>query len=302
MKIGFVHKGFSYLPELYAYCSYFNRLDDIEASIISNNEMIEKNNEHYDLIWKFPGIDLKRDFKDSKVIHEYNSISTGDFVYLKNYLKKIFNLKPDARVFLNDEVKKGYGMNDDVPYIKRDMGISKHFFVNHEKKEYDFVYVGAMGKSRGLIHGLKPFTSFLKNRTILLIGKPNDALYQQYKQYANIIFIGKLSYEQVPSIASKAMYGYNFIPDVYPFNIQTSTKLLEYCAMGLNIVTTDYHWVRQFEQQNGGRFFKLQPDMKNFTNDSLEKFRFETPDVSHLEWDHILDRLGIAEFVKRIVN
>jgi len=302
LKIGFVKNGKSFLPEVSAYVAYLNQQDNIEAITILTAEINDLPMTNIDLLWKFPGLDIKKYSRETKIIHEYNSLSTGHFAMLKNYVKKTCNVKPHGRIFLNELVEKEFKMKNNVPKIHRDMGISKDFFIKTSKKEYDFVYVGAMGSGRGTADALKPFTTTLKDNTILLIGNPTNELYKSFKDYKNIIFSGALPYHEVPLLASKAEYGLNYMPDVYPFNLQASTKLLEYCALDLKIVTTDYTWVNNFERKTQGRFFKLQRNLANLTMTNLNSFEFVTPDVSYLEWNLLLERVKLMEFIKLVME
>lgn len=302
LKISFVHSEKSYLPEINAYEAYFNEQEGIEAQIITNNELKEMKSNDFDVLWKFPGMDMRRNFKDVKVIHEYNSLSTGYFPSFKNYLKKHYNIIPDGKVFLNEKVESDLKTKDKMPAIIRDMGIAKQFFLQNTKKEFDFVYVGAMGKGRELEFALQPFTTTLKHKSMLLIGQPNDDLYAQYKNHSNIIFTGVMPYTEIPSIASKAIYGFNYMPDIYPFNVQASTKLLEYCALGLKVVTSDYHWLREFEKHREGRFFKLNADLANFTQNELDNFSFMTPNLQDLEWHQLLDNINLLGFLNQVVH
>lgn len=300
LKVGLIDTQKSYLPEIYAYHSYLNMQSQIEASIIKATDIKEYKDGDFDVIWKFPGLDFKRDFKTTKVIHEYNSLSVGSFVQLKNFLKKRGNIRPDGRVFLNQFIENELNFKDQIPSIKRDMGISKDFFIKTHKKEYDFVYLGTMDKSRNLHLALQPFVTDLKGKTIVLIGDPEEELYNEYKKYKNIIFTGRVAYKKVAEIAAKAEYGYNYIPNIYPFNVQTSTKLLEYCAMGLKIVTTSYEWVDKFELDSGGSFFRLNSNLSNLTIEELNKFPFNTPDVLTFEWNRLLSQIKLIDFINKI--
>ena len=96
---------------------------------------------------------------------------------------------------------------------------------------------------------------------------------------------------------AKARYGLNIMPDVAPFNIQTATKVLEYSAVGLPIVTTDYKWINDFEENKKCRFFKLNNDLSNLSLEALEQFSFVTPDIKELSWDNIIRESKIFSFL-----
>ena len=294
-KILMLSSGKAILPEINAYKKYitgYQIVDSRELDIINFND--------FDLIWKFMGVDFTRK-KDLPVIHEYASLSTGKFPKLKNEIKRVFNIKPKVRIFLNKNVKNEFSFNDKIPYIYRDMGIDECFFIKTEKKNYDFVYVGSMSNDRGIVNILEKFAQDLKNSSLLMIGEPDKSLYESYKKFSNIVFTGKLKYQDVPKIASQAEYAINYIPNKYPYNLQTSTKLLEYVAMDLKIITTDYFWVNEFEKNRKMKLYRISADSKNFNINELKKFKFKNTDISDLQWKRIINNSNINNIVKQII-
>lgn len=295
-KILMLSSGKAILPEINAYKKYitdYQMVDSRELDIIDFND--------FDLVWKFMGIDFARK-KDIPVIHEYASLSTGNFPKIKNKVKKLFNVKPNLRIFLNENVKKGFNFNDKVPYIYRDMGIDECFFIKNENKNYDFVYVGSMSNDRGIVNILEKFAQDLKTNSLIMIGEPDKSLYEVYKKYSNIIFTGKLNYYDVPEIASEAEYAINYIPDKYPYNLQTSTKLQEYVAMNLKVITTDYQWVNDFEKERGMKFYKISNDLRELDKREIIKFSFINNDIFDLEWKQVIEKSNINKFLGQIFD
>lgn len=178
------------------------------------------------------------------------------------------------------------------------MGIDEKFIkARNTNKEYDFIYVGSISKSRGIDKLLKIFTEN-KNGKLCLVGEVEDVIYNMYKNNKDIIFTGKVTYAEVPEIASKAIYGINYIPNKYPFNIQTSTKLLEYLALDLKVITTDYKWIRQFEKQHECSFFKLDPFNLEFNIDKIEKHEFKSNfKAEEFLWDNIIEKAGLKKML-----
>lgn len=296
INVAFLHEGKSYMPEISSYVSYLNRTEDIRATVVTDAKLIDN---QYDLVWKVMGLDFKRT-GDYALIHEYNTITVGKYSSLKDLIKRYANTKPDGRVFQNFDVLKTYHFNDNVPFIYRDMGINAQYYdLPNVEKEYDFVYVGTMDASRELDKMLEAF-KHNPDLSIVLIGTPNEALVESYGHLDNVHFEGRVDYEKLPQIANKARYGMNYIPDIYPFNIQTSTKLLEYCAMGLDIVTTDYKWINDFEASHEAQFFKLNSDLSNLTRENLEAFNFQSPDLKNMEWGNHFDEIGLVDFIKTV--
>lgn len=294
-KILMLSSGKAILPEINAYKKYitdYQIVDSRELDIIDFTE--------FDLIWKFMGTDIFRKL-DIPVIHEYASLSTGKFPKLKNEIKKVFNIKPKVRIFLNKNVKNEFGFNDKIPYIYRDMGIDECFFIKNEKKNYDFVYVGSMSNDRGIVNILEKFTQDLKNSSLLMIGEPDKSIYEAYKKYSNIVFTGKLKYQDVPKIASQAEYAINYIPDKYPYNLQTSTKLLEYIAMNLKVITTDYLWVNEFEKEREMKFYRVLNDLRELDEKNLRNFNFKNTNIKDRLWKNIIDKSKVKKQIDKII-
>lgn len=294
-KILMLSSGKAILPEINAYKKYitdYQIVDSRELDIIDFTE--------FDLIWKFMGTDIFRKL-DIPVIHEYASLSTGKFPKLKNEIKRVFNIKPKVRIFLNKNVKNEFGFNDKIPYIYRDMGIDECFFIKNEKKNYDFVYVGSMSNDRGIVNILEKFTQDLKNSSLLMIGEPDKSIYEAYKKYSNIVFTGKLKYQDVPKIASQAEYAINYIPDKYPYNLQTSTKLLEYIAMNLKVITTDYLWVNEFEKEREMKFYRVLNDLRELDEKNLRNFNFKNTNIKDRLWKNIIDKSKVKKQIDKII-
>lgn len=290
-KILCIHEGKSYLPEIDAYKKYFAAYGDFQFidSIKDLNGIYEVGD--FDILWYIMGTDFKA--VNMPKVHDYASLSTGNMQTVKNLAKRVFNKTPNLRLFLNDHVKNTMNFTDSVPYLIRDMGVDKSFFIKSVKKEYDFVYMGAITEERKIPQLLYKFKSDLKSKSILVIGEVPLHIYKEFSSSSNIIFSGKLTYKDVPRLASKAIYGINMVPDQSPFNSQTSTKLLEYCALGLKVITTQYQWQKEFENRNSAHFFKIDEKLEKFDLNAIENFKFKTPGVEDLEWSNILDSLEL---------
>lgn len=301
IKILFLRSNKAFLPEIDAYINFFNKSEEFKAfdsSIIKDYNM-----DDFDIIWEFKGFGGVKKSKNQILIHEYASLSTGKFAKCKNLIKSKFNSIPDLRIFLNEDVKKGFKFNDSIDFCYRDMGIDELFLTQAKvKKEYDFVYVGSVSKAREMDKFLKIFTA-KDNGILCLIGNIDDDIYNEYKDYKNLIFTGVVPYSEVPKIASKAEYGINFIPDKYPYNIQTSTKLLEYLALGLKVISTDYKWVRKFEDKYNCHFFKLNYNRLNFDKAQIERHEFFSEfKAEDFLWKKVIDESGIVPAINKKIN
>ncbi len=295
-KLLFIRQPHVYLPEIYAYKAYFvKHFPNIK--VFESIDLNHYNEGDYDVLWHFMGLDFKG--SGDCLVHEYNSLSTPPFSLLKNGIKKALNALPDRRVFLNQTVSKLLGFKDEVPAFFRDMGVDDAFY-NVQKVEpmYDFICVG--GLARGSIIGetISHIVDNMKDAKVLLVGSAPQTLKKKFKGNDRVTFTGRVDYSDVPDLMASARYGLNIMPDVLPFNVQTSTKVFEYSAVGLPIVSTDYQWIRSFESQYGAECFKISDDYSNLTKENLEKFDFRIPEMQDLKWDNVISNSGIFDFLK----
>jgi hypothetical protein len=162
------------------------------------------------------------------------------------------------------------------------MGLAAQFSAKpHTVKKYDFVYVGEVSKKRSIDRFLKAFEAYPQH-TLCLVGQTDKAIFERYKNFSNITFKGKVPYKDVANILPKATYGLNLIPIKYPYTVQTSTKLLEYLAMGLKVITTDYPWVKTFERTHQASFFRIDLAQPNLDLEKLKEFNFYHQFLNHL--------------------
>lgn len=240
-----------------------------------------------DIEWHFLGFDFFHKRSDRLKVHEYASLSVPPFAKIKDIAKRVLNSKPHARVLQASTAARF--AKDDVPaFVKRD-GVSNDFFHQPSRPaDYDFIYVGTMDGTRQLQVYLSHWIQHFPGYTLLMVGEPPAYLFNRFKKHPNIQFTGRIAYEEVPYLLSGARYGLNLIPNRSPYNIQGSLKLVEYCAAGLKVITTNYAWAKAFEESRQARFLKLSPDLSNFNPASVENYNFSTPDVSDLSWEKVL--------------
>jgi len=267
MRIAFVHNSKAFLPEVAAYTRYFSKLG-FECVVVNPEELLKAKP---DVAWHFMGMDRQAQ-RGVFTIHEYTSASVPPFIDLKNKLKKILNVQPDHRLFLNEYVRDSFGFNDGVPYGFRDMGVYEEWLHDAPAvKEYDLIYVGKVRQ------GLDDLLEKLKERSVLVVSDK--------------------THDEVQQLIRKSRFGINFMPDIEPFNQQTSTKFLEYCACKVPVITSDYEWVRQFQKKHGGKYFYLKD---GFTWDEITNFQYEFPDLSEWTWEKQIERSGILQVLQKL--
>jgi len=295
-KLLFVRRPQVYLPEVQAYKAYlvkhFPMIEVFESTDLDGYKAGD-----YDVVWHFMGLDFKGG--GNYTVHEYNSLSTPPLARLKNKVKKLVNAKPDRRVFLNQRVSEAFGFKDGVPAFHRDMGVDEMFYnVERGEPDYDFICVGGLNRGPIIEKMIAHIADQMDGATILLVGDTPDGLQDRFIGNVGVSFCGRVDYADVPALMARARYGLNIMPDVKPFNVQTSTKVLEYAAVGLPIISTDYPWIRSFEEQYGARCFKMLPDLSNLTCENLDSFGFVTPDMQGLGWENIIEESQVFDFLR----
>lgn len=293
MIIGIGLKENSYTPEAYAYERYLNKNNlQVELCLEKN---LDPNN---DLNLYFMGLDpfwIKKTGKAS-IIHEYSSLSIPPYAKTKNYIKKLVNRKPSARIFLNSTVKNNLSLKDNVPYIFRDMGIDNDLFQEPSKNpDFDIVYCGSIAGRPGLIEEINRLASL--DLTILVVGHVSKQEKSFFNSSKNIQFTGRVERNELASLYKKAKAGLNYTPNIYPFNIQTSTKTLEYLAAGLGVISNKYFWSNNFfvDKKNSVIWLDKLQSKNNFMD-----FSFEKQDMSRFHWDSILKQSKFIELIKNI--
>jgi hypothetical protein len=300
MTIAFVHPHKAFLPEIEAYTRFFARYG-INCLTTTPDQLTGIK---CDVEWFFMGTDFSLRHQGIYRVHEYASPSVAPIPQTKNWVKKTFSAKPDLRVFQNNWVRETMGFHDDVPFCLRDMGIPEAWLDQPATTpDFDFMYVGDLSSQRKPQLLLDAFTKGdLQQHSLLVLGKDYAALQQQY-QYgrpSNIRFEGPVPPGNVSSYILRSRFAINYVPDVEPFNQLTSTKLLEYAACRQRIITTDYPWMRSFQQQYGGNYFYLAPDLSNFTWKNVRAFDYSLPDITSWTWEQQIKKSGVLDYLQRL--
>lgn len=238
MIIGIPLSKYAYTPEAYAYEKYLKEL----GHQVQLDYVLDPNN---DINIYFMGIRPFWKKREGRAIeiHEYQSLSTPPYARLKNFAKKIVNKKPSGRIFLNNFVQHDLNFTDDIPYIYRDMGVDEALFQSpSENPVYDIVYCGSIAGRNGLIEVLRRLAG---NYKVAVVGQVSD-LESSLLKHENITILGRVERKDLAEIYRNARYGLNFTPNIYPYNIQTSTKTLEYLASGLGVISNKYKWAEEF--------------------------------------------------------
>ena len=300
MLIHFIRNGPSYLPEIDAYCAYIQSrghqtmVHDSSVSVPTSASVV----------WWFCGRVPLREahrLRGAFQIHEYASASIPPYAWVKDQVKNWTQPRPDYRIYQNGWVRERMGFADGVPHALRDMGVAEHFFEappHSTTPEFDLVYLGEMSRLLSFIPVLQAID--LSGRSLLLVGDVPEALRTHLP--SSVTCTGRVAQTQVPQHLRRAHFGLNLVPNATPFQQQTSTKVLEYCAAGLRVVSNAYPWVRYFMAQHNANFYLLRDDPSSLaTNfgEALDAYPYEVPDVRALAWPQVLDSLPLWRTILR---
>lgn len=294
MLVHFVRNGPSYLPELEAYAAFIasqgHQTEIHDASVTIPNDAR--------VVWwicgRVPHLEQRR-LKHAFHIHEYSSSSVPPYAWLKDQVKHFTQPMPEYRVFQNPWVRERMGFSSLVPSCLRDMGIASVFFeppATPIQPTFDLVYLGEMTR-------LQPFLPVLQSihqagRTLLLVGDVPQHIQAQLPSSVSIS--GRVAHTEVPAQLRRARYGLNLVSNIAPYNQQTSTKLLEYCAVGLPVVSNDYPWVRYFASRHNGNFHMLGDNPNTWApsfGKALEAYPYQVPDLQDMHWPNLLAKMPL---------
>jgi hypothetical protein len=136
-----------------------------------------------------------------------------------------------------------------------------------------------------------------------LIGKVSDELYKPYASCANLTFTGDISYHNVPVYASQAVCGINYMPNKYPYNLQTSTKVLEYLSMGLHVLSTDYFWIRHFMKENQVHISIVDKELTGLETalNEIEKTPCVHVNMEAFKWSNVIKKSNLEQKLLEIL-
>lgn len=302
MKILFFNTGKAYLPELIAYKNYFGQHGYIceESKNVNCSEWGD-----FPIHWHMMGSHFR--FNNEKrpkvLIHEYHSASTGRTARIKNCIKRsrLVSHKPDARVFLSSFLENYFSFGDDVKVFFRDMGYYDDLsYRRHDlEKKYDFIYIGSMGKKRKLEPLLDYFKGVGSSYNLCMLGAAEPDLVERYSCH-NIIFPGKVPYENVSKYLAESKCAINYIPDDFPYNMQTSTKFIEYIGADINIASTRYNWAKSFSRENELTPYFFNQDMSDFSAHQALNNITGQGKIREYQWNNILDNTRLLEYFKKM--
>lgn len=297
MKIGISLKLNAYTPEAYAYQEY----------LVTRGHSVQLDYEHLldsdnDINIYFMGLRpfWKKKNMRAVEVHEYQSLSTPPHATIKDLIKKTINRKPSGRIFLNEKVQNTLNFQDRIPSIQRDMGVDAALYQKKSDNPiYDIVYCGSIAGREGLVETIVQLAKL--DLKILIIGAVTSSIIEVFEPYKkNIILQGRVERSELAMLYRDCRFGLNYTPDIYPFNIQTSTKTLEYLASGLNIISNKYQWIEVFSLNHSYQPIWL--DSITSKNDLFSDTYGEVKvDMNSYKWSNILEQSNFENFLLKMV-
>lgn len=302
-KIIFVHEGKAIYPDIQAYKKYFKSRYEIEEVLY--NELDNKTDYSDCILWYMMGFYPKK-IKAGFIIHDYRSLSTGCFAWLKDKLKKYLNHKPNLRIFLNDYVKNTMSFRDSIDSIFLDMGVPesilKYRDESEQKYKYDFCYIGSISLEREINKLLKNFLNTYKDtKTFVLAGRVEDKdFFKEFTNSNNIIYKGLVSQNEAFKVVQDSEFAVCYLPKTKPFCYQTPTKLLEYIVLSKKIIINDcpsnLKLVQKFNVPHiliRNSNFPNKKELDEIKNDTDRDFNYK-----ELLWDEVIKNSEIDKYIK----
>lgn len=302
-KIYFVHEGKESYPEIAAYRSFFAGL--YETGEIAPRALSRKEDLGDAICWHIMGLYPSR--PDARlVIHDYRSLSLAPLAETKDLIKRKLNARPGLRIFQNEAVRDVMRFCDDVPSVLLPMGVPPEILSFRDEMpapNHDFCYIGVLSKERKSHLMLDSFLKrYDEGKTFLLFGAAEPYLIQRYRTRSNIIFAGKKTQKEVFSALRRVRAAVNYFPAHRPHCFQTPTKLLEYAALGLRIVSNEQQAARAAAERYGIHcLWGDAEDMFANAPDALDWKTNETLDPSAFLWPDVIARSGLPALIDKVL-
>ncbi|MDD2324648.1 MAG: glycosyltransferase family 1 protein [Alphaproteobacteria bacterium] len=302
-KIYFVHEGLAAYPEIAAYQSFF--VNTFAGEEIRPEALASRPDAAKALAWHMMGFYPRRG-PTRFVLHDYRSLSVGRWHGLKDGIKRFFCARPDLRVFQNVEMAAAMGFRDNVPTFFLPMGVPASILSLRKEPvaepDCDFCYIGVLSQER---QSWRMIDSFLKrfgtSKSFHLYGTPEESIAARYRDRANVVFKGTVPQEAVFRALRRARVAVNYFPDHFPHRLQTPTKLLEYAALGLRVLSNEHPQSRLTVARYGVRsLWGRSADMFRDVPDALDWDDNAGFDPTPLLWPSVIAASGVPEAVEAL--
>ncbi len=132
-------------------------------------------------------------------------------------------------------------------------------------RKYDLVFLGTMSRTSGtfvILEAIKLLKERFQSLKCLFIGVPDENVrdevfnfVDQNKMRDNIEVTGRLPHSDIPEILQNCKIGLIGLLDLPKFHSNIATKLFEYMASGIPVVSSDLPPERKYIGEKCGKFF-----------------------------------------------
>ncbi|KUY77202.1 glycosyltransferase [Burkholderia cepacia] len=255
------------------------------------------------------------------VIHDYRSLSVGRLAAVKDGVKRMLNVRPDLRIFQNEQMRDAMAFRDGVRALLLPMGVPDWIFDRADAGSDRvapggadaapivsgrFCYIGEMSRERGFHKVLAAYRDARRDEsdTLVLVGQPEPEIHAEFVDTPGIRFVGRVPQPDALRIVRDSEYAVCFFPYHRPHCFQTPTKLLEYASLGKKIICNDapsnvrtaHELGIQCHVTGAAIFDELFP---------LSRIRATRPDpaaMQSLEWGRVIERSGVLAFIDAVAG
>jgi glycosyltransferase involved in cell wall biosynthesis len=296
MRILLPLTGKSFLPEVPAYVDAFSAAGH-EVIVLGAQDDV-RNAVRHDVVIRFGGLLRNISGLDAVEIHEYHNASTTRFPRSKNLAKSVLSTRPAGRVFVTDWVRRQFHFRHGAPHVVRTQGASEAFLAARDvtSHEFDIVFAGSLSGRPGLHSALAKLGA--SGATIGVAGVGADMDVNQICSVPGVHYVGRLDSADVPKFISQGRFALNYCPNLYPWNQQVSTKVVEYLVAGRPIISNRYPWIEHHSRDHGYHYISLDSIS---TFDALDPGETAVLSLSHARqhlWPEVLRSSGLVEFVE----
>jgi glycosyltransferase involved in cell wall biosynthesis len=307
VKIFILHPGKANYPEIDAYSAYFGaRGFAVSAGSEEDYRRLADPQEH--VLWCIMGFYTKQ-LTARFLIHDYRSLSVGRAPALKDTLKRMVQPRPNLRIFQNMQMDQLMDFRDDVDTIFLPMGVPDWIFsVNNDIDlrfpRATYAYIGEITRERGFDRFLTSFLKFRRpSETLALVGQVEKEIADAFGKFDCIVFTGRLSQQEALRVVRQSRYAVSVIPYSRPYHVQAPTKLLEYAALGKQIVCNDSPSNVNTAEQFGISCSITGADIfSTIDRERVEQTPANNPAfLRHLSWNSVIKQSGVDSYLDHFV-
>ncbi|MBJ9967210.1 glycosyltransferase [Burkholderia seminalis] len=318
MKVFILHPGKANYPEIAAYRSRLGKhgFEVFDGDIDAYARFPDRD---VCILWCIMG--FYRSLPPARfVIHDYRSLSVGRLAAVKDGVKRVLNVRPDLRIFQNEQMRDAMAFRDGVRTLLLPMGVPDWIFAPADAgsdraapggagapmPSGRFCYIGEMSRERGFQKVLAAYRDARRDAsdTLVLVGQPEPEIHAAFVDTPGIRFVGRVPQPDALRIVRGSEYAVCFFPYHRPHCFQTPTKLLEYASLGKKIICNDapsnvrtaHELGIQCHFTGAAIFDELFP---------LSRVRATRPDpaaMQQLEWGRVIERSGVLAFIDAVAG